>query len=44
MSLCHIEVFHNKMQLNIVKPFISVLLAYLNIYYANDSVCYFMST
>ena len=37
MSLCHIEVFHNKMQLNIVvKPFINVLRAYLNIYYADD--------
>ena len=29
MSLCHIEVFHNKMQANIVaKPFINVLHAY----------------
>jgi len=43
--LCHIEVFHNKMQLDIVvKPFIIVLHAYLNIYYANDLVHYFMST
>ena len=46
MSLCHIEVFHNKMQLNIVvKPFINVFFCvYLNIYYANDSVRFFMST
>jgi len=44
--LCRIEVFHNKMQLNIVvKLFIHVLLrANLNIYYANGSVRYFMST
>jgi len=40
-SLCHIEVFHNKMQLNmVVKPFINVFRGYLNIYYVNDSVCY----
>jgi len=33
------------MQWNIaVKPFINVLRAYLNVYYANDSVRYFMST
>jgi len=43
--MCHIEAFRNKMQLNIViEPFINVLRAYLNIYYANDSVRYSMST
>jgi len=42
MSLCHAEVFHNKMQLNIVvKPCINVFLrAYLKTYYAKDSVRY----
>jgi len=39
MTLCHIEVFHNTMQLNIaVKPFINVSA------YIHDWVRYFMST
>jgi len=39
MSLCHIEVFHNKMQLNIaVKPFINAFVCVC------DLVRYFMST
>ena len=40
-SLCHIEVFHNKMQLHIVvKPFVNVSACVLK---HDDSVCYFMS-
>jgi len=39
MSVCHIEVFHNKMQLDIaVKPFITVFACVC------DWVRYFMST
>jgi len=42
MSLCHIEMFHNKMQLDIVvKPFINVFACIFDILVLYKADCYY---